>query len=204
MPAQAGIQRWVPAFAGTNGKTRIRMSDSPRSRPEIRASAIARILCGPGEAVTFPRLGRGLVLAPRQISRGMARRRRCHSSLVHAPIRGRVAPFGAPSAASSSAPGRALPADRSNANGPPSASSWQGSVVTPGGAPAPPECEVTSLARGRRASRSRSPGGPARKALQGRISGLQAFALLRLRTVSGRRPSKSKARNLCRGIAAEI
>ena len=31
-----------------------------------------------------------------------------------------------------------------------SASSWQGSLVTPGGAPAPPECELAQLARRRR------------------------------------------------------
>ena len=67
------------------------------------------------------------------------------------------------------APGRALPANRSIASGPPSASSWQAPVVGPGGAPAPPECEVTSLARGRRVP-------------------------LRLRHVSGRRPSKSRTR----------
>ena len=48
------------------------------------------------------------------------------------------------------APGRALPANRSIGSGPPSASSWQGAVVPPGGAPAPPECGVTSPARRRR------------------------------------------------------
>jgi len=33
-----------------------------------------------------------------------------------------------------------------------SASSWQGSVVTPGGAPSPPGCKLAKLARGRRTS----------------------------------------------------
>ena len=33
-----------------------------------------------------------------------------------------------------------------------SASSWQGSVVTPGGAPTPPGCKLAKLARGRRTS----------------------------------------------------
>src|SRR6185437_17172940 len=52
---------------------------------------------------------------------------------------------------------------------PPSASSWQGTVVSPGGAPAPPGCGgyVSSPARGRR-------------------------TLLHLRNVSRRRPQRAK------------
>ena len=60
------------------------------------------------------------------------------------------------------APGRAFgagsrlpPRWERRLTGSPSASSWQGAVVPPGGAPTPPECGVTSPARGRRASRFR-------------------------------------------------
>ena len=40
---------------------------------------------------------------------------------------------------------------------PPSASSWQAPVMGPGGAPAQPECQVTSVARGRRTVAGLSP-----------------------------------------------
>ena len=109
---------------------------------------------------------------PSQNARGTARRPAHPSFSSHLLIEG-VAPFGAPSRrlpsgagprfahgplrfASSSdlatPSGSIAPSEpRANLGGPPSASSWQGPVVVPGGAPAPPECEVTSLARGRRA-----------------------------------------------------
>jgi hypothetical protein len=117
-------------------------------------------------------LRRAGLLALASHARGTARRPAHPSFSSHLLIEG-VAPFGAPSGvlpsgagprfahgplrfASSSdlatPSGSIAPSEpRANLGGPPSASSWQGPVVVPGGAPAPPECEVTSLARGRRA-----------------------------------------------------
>jgi hypothetical protein len=76
----------------------------------------------------------------------MARRQGAAISDVHAFMREGVAPLGAPSRCFFSCRA-ALPA-----GSPPLASSWRGVLVPPGGAPAPPERKVTSLARGHRTS----------------------------------------------------
>ena len=66
-------------------------------------------------------------------------------------------PLGAPRAAFSSRRRAALcPRTARSMSSPPSASSWQGSVVTPGGAPAPPECGVTNPPAGAASTFARS------------------------------------------------
>jgi hypothetical protein len=74
-----------------------------------------------------------------------------------------------------------------------SASSWQGSVVTPGGAPPPPECELAKLARRRRTGRHRNlPGAVHRRFLRDRISDPKPPIRSAFRIASRWRPSKSR------------
>jgi len=79
--------------------------------------------------------------------------------------------------------------------------SWQAPVVGPGGAPMPPECEVTSLARGRRAA---VPFGSGPECADGCSPPPSASRLLHHRDVSRRRPQLSKAREYNPIIVAVI
>ena len=140
-----------------------------RMRSEIWACAITRILCaGPGEARLSP-LARGLLIVPRKKARGTARRLARLSFSSH--LLSKVWRLSARRPAFSLRRRAALSSDRLASarvrkdaprwavasatsdrplNGPPSASSSQGAVVPPGGAPAPPECVAANHARGRR------------------------------------------------------
>ena len=82
---------------------------------------------------------------------------------------------------------------RASLHGPPSASSWQGPVVVPGGAPAPPECGVRTPPAGAASAFKRSA-----RSRPERAAGASPPARrppLRLRYVPRRRPSSSGTRS---------
>ena len=103
------------------------------------------------------------------------------------------------------APGRALPADRSNANGPPSASSWQAPVVAAGRSPGAARVRGYEP-RPRAPRRPYAPGITRNEAPEvgWRISATASFPLLHRANVSRRRPSTSKANVVWQPIAAEL
>jgi len=121
-------------------------------------------------------------LAARQ--RVMARRTARSIRLGDTPVSGRAGTFRRAMAAVDTAPGRAFRCRRESdaSSGPKSlatfrndaagrsASSWQGLIVVPGGAPAPPECLIANQTRERRAS-SRLTERLAKRPLSGRDGG---------------------------------
>ena len=160
------------------------------------ASAIAPILCeAPGRpVVSFLGSPRGERSAEKRrslrgsLSGWRSRSTRFSRRALPACDRGEP-PLGAPHAAFSLRRRAALCPRTAKQGGPPSASSWQGPIVVPGGAPAPPECGLRTRPRApHRPLNAFAPEGP-----NARLAHLRQNRRppLRLRHVSGRRPSES-------------
>ena len=163
-PVQRGSFLSLPRLRGRDKKVDMRhhpysLRRRVRRRPRLRPSGFGGQAFSPSNKSRGRSAERRILSNPRLAARAPvttgARLSALHRGvLTAAPGRAFGVRFVLPCGSKLAAPfgSTAHTEPRASLNGPPSASSWQGSLVTPGGAPAPPGCRgcVSSPARGRR------------------------------------------------------